>query len=49
MLESLARKEKKLSDLKALDRKENETYLNWIKRKDKEKANYMAERQAIEA
>ena len=49
MLWSLAEKERKLQELKELDRKENETYMAFIKRKDKEKANYMAERAEIEA
>ena len=49
MLWSLAEKEQKLANLKELDRKENETYLAFIKRKDKEKADYMKERATIEA
>ncbi len=49
MLWSLNEKEQKLAQLKALDRKENETYLAFIKRKDKEKADYMKERAKIEA
>ena len=49
MLWSIAEKERKLQELKELDRKENETYMAFIKRKDKEKANYMAERAELEA
>ena len=48
MLWSLEDKQKRLESQKEVERKENESYIKWTKRKEAQKADYMAERKAIE-